>query len=329
MVKQLPSVALKSGEEARIYLITAPEPEWEQRLVSRLEHKGELWTRVMSQALREGLPDLTMRFYQMRLDDRAVGNITTAQSLEPPVAMLQHVFTDPDHRRKGICDHLMSLVMQDFGAEQGRAMYLGTGYQSVAFRIYESFGFKPIGQTGSMVWVHDPNYPDDFFVPGPVRVRFAQWRDWPLLTALYQVQSGWDLRGYLLGQFGHSSYEGTYCRLREWMEADTAQQVTVLECLETGAVVGHAFIARDEKWPHGPHVLELFVHPLFLKHTAELVGAIDLPRETKLQAYCDGAAKDRAEVLQGLGFSLEATLPLQYRTKAGPPTDVHIYALMP
>ncbi len=329
MVRQLPPVTLKSGEQAEIYKVTAPEPEWEQRLVPLLEHKGELWTRAMSQALREDLPGLTMAFYQMRLDDQAAGNATITQALERPVAMLEHVFTDPNHRRKGICNHLMALVMQDFAAENGRAMYLGTDHEDLAFRIYLSLGFRPIGSTGSMVWILDENYPDDFFVPGKVRVRPVEWSDWPLLTALYQVQSGWDLRGYVFGQFGHSSYEGTYCKLREWMAADKAQQVTALECVETGAIVGHAFVARDEKWPYGPHLLEFFVHPLFLDHATRLLDAIDLPPETKIQAYCDGAARDRAEILQALGFSLEATLPLQYRTKAGPPTDVHIYALMP
>jgi len=326
MVRQLPSVTLKSGETAEIFKVTGPEPEWEERLLSRLSHKGRLWDRPMQQALRGGLPGMKMHFYQMRLDDHAVGNITVVEALERPVALLQHVFTDPEHRRKGICNHLMTLVTDDFVAAGGRAMYLGTEYEGPAFRIYQEFGFRAIGEGGAMVWAPDDGYPDSFFVQGPVQVRPAQWGDWPLLTALYQREEGWDLRGYILGHFGHSSYESAFCRVEELIDAGKAEQSTVLQIEETGAVAGHAFLGKDEKWPDGPWVLDFFVHPLFTERTGELLQAIEFPAGRKVQAYCDEAAEDRAEALRGAGFSLEATLRGQYSTKDGRLVDVHVYA---
>ena len=103
----------------------------------------------------------------------------------------------------------------------------------------------------------------------------------------------------------------------------------VLECEETGALAGHAFLAYDEKWPNGPLVLDFFVHPDFTDDAARLLEAIQMPPEIKIQAYCDSRAEARAEILEAIGFELEATLSNQYRTKAGPPADVHIYALGP
>jgi GNAT superfamily N-acetyltransferase len=329
VVEQLPSVTLKSGETAAIYKVIGPEPEWEERLLSRLSHKGPLWDKPMQQALREGLPGLTMTFYQMRMDDYAIGNLTLVQSLERPVGILQHVFTDPEHRRKGICNHLLTALVDDFAAQSGRAMYLGTGYDTSPFHIYRTFGFEGIGTTGAMVRAFDDGYPDNFWLPGGTAIRATRWGDWPLLTALYELETGWDLRGYFFGQCGHSSYESAYCKLQEAMEKQQAQQVMVLECDETGALAGHAFLAYDEKWPNGPLVLDFFVHPDFTEDSERLLGAIQMPADIKIQSYCDNRADVRAEVLEAIGFKLEATLKNQYRTKAGPPADVHIYAFGP
>ncbi len=329
MLEQLPSVTLKSGEPAEIYKVIGPEPEWEERLLSRISHKGRLWDRPMQAALREGLPGLTMTFFQMRLDDYAVGNLTLVEALDRPVAILQHVFTDPEHRRKGVCRHLLSVLFDDFAAESGRAMYLGTDYDTPPFHIYRSLGFEGISTTGDMVRSFDDMWPDDFWAPGRTTVRETRWGDWPLLMALYELESGWDLRGHFFSQFGCSSYESAYCKLQEAMDDEKAQQVMVLECEETGALAGHAFLAYDEKWPYGPLVLDFFVHPDFVGDAARLLDAMQMPPEIKIQAYCDSGAGTRVEALEAIGFELEATLPNQYRTKAGPPADVHIYAMGP
>ena len=329
MVEQLPSVTLKSGETAEIYKVIGPEPEWEERLLSRISHKGPLWDKPMQAALREGLPGLTMTFSQMRLNDYAVGNLTLVQALDRPVAILQHVFTDPEHRRKGVCRHLLTVLLEDFAAQSGRAMYLGTDYDSAPFHMYRCFGFEGIGTSGDMVRHFDDDYPGNFWLPGKTTIRETRWGDWPLLMALYELERGWDLRGYFFGQFGYSSYESAYCKLQEAMEEEKAEQVMVLECEETGALAGHAFLAYDEKWPNGPLVLDFFVHPDFMDDATRLLEAIQMPPEIKIQAYCDSRAEARGGILEAIGFELEATLSNQYRTKAGPPADVHIYALGP
>ncbi len=326
MVRQFQDVVLKSGEIAQQYCITGPEPEWEERVLSRLQHKGELWAKSMQTALREGLPCMKMHFYQLSIDEVAVGNITIVDALNPSIALLQHVFTAPEHRRKGICKLLMTAVTDDFRASGGRAMYLGTGYDTPPFWIYHSFGFRPIGDTGSMVWSDDPDYQANYFTGQDVSVRPACWGDWAPLNALYQIMDGWDLRGVCLGQFAHSSYESAFCRLDRAIVDGTAQQSVVLTSDETGAVVGHAFLMRDAHWPHGPMVLDFFVHPAFTRHADKLLDAIDLPEDTKIQAYCDAEAVDRAVLLTAAGFALEAELRSQYTSKSGTQMDVLLYS---
>ncbi|NLJ34781.1 MAG: GNAT family N-acetyltransferase [candidate division WS1 bacterium] len=329
MITQLGAVTLKSGESAEILKITAPEPDWEEPVRSRLAHKSSRWHQPMSRALREGLPGLTMNFFLLRVGEATVGTLTVVQALKRPVALLQHVFTDPDHRRKGICSYLMRALQDDFLAEGGQAMYLGTGYDTPPFWIYHSCGFRPIGTIGAMVWVADQDYSDSYFAPAETLVRASQWGDWPLLHALYQLEKGWDLRGFSYGQFGNASYESAFCELEEAIEAAEAQQSMVIESQTSSAVVGHAFLARDRKWPDGPWVLDLFVHPSFSERGSDLLDALQLPVGVKIQAYCDDLATDRAALLQSRGFSLEATLTGQYVNGQGLPRDVLLYSLMP
>ncbi|MFP3905129.1 MAG: GNAT family N-acetyltransferase, partial [Armatimonadota bacterium] len=324
MVHNIGTVRLKSGEDAELYKIICPQPDYKSRLLRRLSHKGDLWEDPMQQALESGLDELTMNFFIVELDEEIVGNITTVQSLKRPVGLLQHVFTDPDHRRKGVCSSLMHAVCEDFRQQQGRAMYLGTGYDTPPFWIYHDYGFRPIGQTGSMVWAPDEEYPRNFFVEGDTQIRETRWEDWPLLNALYQVSEGWNLRGYVYGQFGHSSYESAYCKLRRDMKQDNAGPCVVMQIAETEAVVGHAFVARDKKWPAGPQVLDLFVHPAYVEQSRHLLEAIEIP-DGKVQCYADGAAHERIEIIREFGFEHEAVFSKQYTDRDGEKRDVHVF----
>lgn len=322
MVTEYPPLRLKSDEEALLFKVIAPEPEWKERLLSRLSHKGPLWDKPMNNALEAGLEGMTMYFFQLRLGDVAVGNLTIVEALDRPIALLQHVFTDPDHRRKGICNSMMQAMVDDFRARDGRAMYLGTGYDTPPYHIYRSFGFEGIGTTGAMVWAFDDDYPESYFPGGPVLLRPMRWGDWAPLTALYQQIDGWDLRGYCFGQFGHSSYESAFCRLQEVIEEGKAAHATVLEDTTTGAVIGHAFIMQDEKWPGGPKVLECFVHPRYEHRTPELLSAVAAAAETRLKAYADADASGKLDALEQIGFGREALLKAQYVRKDGRAADV-------
>lgn len=325
MIANLGTVRLKSDEDAEIYKVICPQPDWKTRLLRRLLHKGDIWQKPMNLALESGLEGLTMNFFVLELDEEIVGNITTVEALEQPIALLQHVFTDPEHRRKGVCSHLMTAVCEDFQERDGRAMYLGTGYDTPPFWIYHDYGFRPIGQTGSMIWKADPDFPEGYFVEGDVSVRWTLWGDWPLLNVLYQLQQGWSLRGYIYGQFGHDSYEGTFCKLQRDLDADDATESAVLHINETGAIVGHALVARDKKWPAGPWVLDFFVHPDYISHAPELLDCIDIPSGPKVQCYADAGAADRLQLIEDLGFEREAELCNQYDDRDGQRRDVVVF----
>lgn len=322
MVNDLGAVTLKSGEQARLVHIVAPEPAWTERILPFLAHKGEPWMWPMKLALNEGLPGTRMSFFECVLDGDIVGNITTVDA--NGIGMLQHVFTNPDHRRKGICRFLMQVLVDDFTSRGGRAMYLGTGYDSPPFWIYHSFGFRSIEASGAMKWLPDPQFEAEHFGPGETTVRDTEWRDWGELQALYQGEQGWYLRGLFFNHTGHSSYEGTYPAMRGAMDQGRLQQVKVLVKAD-GAVMGHALVGVQSWWRGEPYVLDCFVHPSFTGDTEKLLRAVALPTDRKVQCYCDAEASEKMAALAAVGFEREAVLPRQIR-RGDEWLDVVVYA---
>jgi hypothetical protein len=159
-----------------------------------------------------------------------------------------------------------------------------------------------------MRWLPEENFDANYFAPGPVTVRENNWGDWPLLEALYLSLPGWYLRGYLRGQFGHSSYEGSYLQLAEDQRAGQVGDSQVL-VTAAGAVVGHAYVGADSRWPGRPWVLDCFVHPAFTGQTATLLQALRYPADRLVWAYAEAGAEGQAEGLQAAGFTCQATLP--------------------
>jgi GNAT superfamily N-acetyltransferase len=322
LVTDLGPVTLKSGEEAQLLQIIAPESAWTDRLLPFLAHKGEPWIWPMKLALEEGIPGIRMSFFELLLDGDIAGNITTVDA--GGLGMLQHVFTNPDHRRKGICQLLMQAACDDFAGRGGRAMYLGTGYDSPPFWIYHSFGFRSIQESGAMKWLPDAQFEQSHFAPGETSVREVQWGDWPALTALYQSEQGWYLRGFHFGQYGHASYEGVFPAMQGQMSKGAITQVKVL-VKSDGAVMGHALLATQRQWRGDPYLLDCFVHPRSEADAAKLLGAITWPTDRKVQCYCDAEAAGRMAALQATGFEQEAVLKRQIQ-RGDEWLDVAVYA---
>jgi L-amino acid N-acyltransferase YncA len=296
--------------------VTAPQPDWSERILPFLAHKGSPWETPMRLALAEGLPPLTMNFFEGLIGDTIVGNITVVESLARPVGILQHVYTNPEHRRKGICDHLMQALTDDFRARGGRALYLGTGYNTHPFRIYESFGFRGRGESGKMNWFVEDDFLTRYFAPGPTTVRDTAWGDWPLLEALHSCADGWYLRSFTMEQYGDSDYEASYPAMRQAMEEGAIGAVKEL-VKDDGAVVGHAYLARWSKWPGAPWLLEFFVHPGFYADGEKLLRAMPFPSGVKVTAIADGAATERMQMLEAAGFEREGVLKRQIKSLDG------------
>lgn len=313
MHEQLHVVTLKSREGMRMVRVTAPDEEFKERILPFLGHKGQPWERPMRDAL-DGDPafgDLATHFYLGLLGDTVVGNITHVEKLNRPVGILQHVFTPPEQRRKGICTALMRACTEDFTARGGRALYLGTGYDTSPYHIYRSFGFEGLGETGWMQWFPEPDFEITFFAPSPARVRELTWGDWPLTHALTVVRDGWILRSIEFQAYGFEGFEQQYLELQQRLEQE---RIVAAPCLEaqSGAVVGFATLTRQPQWHFDTLLLDFFVHRNFYDQAQALLGALP-EREEKVQCFVDAEATAKADVLQAAGFEKEGTLKRQLR----------------
>jgi GNAT superfamily N-acetyltransferase len=303
--------------------VASPEPAWVDRILPFLDHKGALWLEPMRRAYTEGLDNLTINDFLGVLDSgEVVGNITTVEC--HGVAILQHVFTPPQHRRKGIATHLMRGLCGDFTSRGGRAMSLGTGYDTPPYHIYAGFGFHGRGDSGKMTWLPDADFPQTYFAPAPASIRETCWGDWPRLEALYATEGQWQLKGYWFHQFGHTGYESQYPELREAMDKGEVSQVKVMET-PAGAVVGHAFLAGQPAWKNRVLVLDLMVHASFHDRLGELLATVEFPAGHKVQAFCDAGAEAKMAALEAAGFSREGLFSRQMEDENHQLVDVVVY----
>jgi len=323
LVTEMEMVTIKSGEQLQIIRVAGPDAEWKEPIMKTLHHKDEKWRGTIQMTLEQPLEGVQCYYYLGLLNGEIVSNITTTEAPEVGVGILGHVFTNPSHRRKGICTALMEILTSDFIGRGGRAMTLGTGYDSPAYHIYASFGFAGIGTSGRMIWEAQPNFLDDYFAADSTTVADISWPDWPRLDLLYTIPEGSFLRGIYFRHYGLSEYEDLFPRLLQ-LTTDTESAQSKVLVKPGDEVVGHTLLVPDPRWHNDVWLLDLFVHPDFYPAAGELLSAIELPAGHKVQAYADSQSPEKIQLLEGAGFHQEAVLRNQIVNTQGQHLDVHI-----
>ena len=322
MVTEMSTVRLKSGETMQIVRVTAPDAEWKQPVIDFLQHKGGPWLEALQLIFDQSLAGLAVHFYLALLDGKIAGNIMSTEAAQEKVGIVGHVFTRPDHRGKGLCTAIMEVLTRDFVARGGRAMTLSTGYQSPAYHIYYRFGFRPIRETGKMIWEAEAAFLENYFAPGATTVRDVRWADWALLDLLYKTESGSFLRGVYHRHYGLAGYEDCFLRFYRLIQERPGQSKVLVK--PDREVVGHALLLPEPRWDNNVRLLDLFIHPDFYEGGAELLAAIELPAGHKVQAYADSQSVEKVELLKQRGFKQEAVLQGQLVNAENEPLDVVI-----
>jgi GNAT superfamily N-acetyltransferase len=131
---------LMGGYEFR--LLKTPLPaDGRLGLEDLLGHKGDPWMEDIRWRMGHAGGDL---FAVACADGRAVANCWLGRSARcPGVAVLGHVFTAQEHRRRGLAGRLLKMVLDEFSRAEGRWVLLGAG-DPTAIRLYERAGFGPL-----------------------------------------------------------------------------------------------------------------------------------------------------------------------------------------
>lgn len=334
MITPVDDVTLKSGEVVQAAIIQGPEPEWAQRMVALLSHKGDPWN-WQNAAVLERTLDLDAFFHVLHRDGQPFANIMTIE--KDGVGIFGHVWTKPEDRKKGASSQLMEIQMSDFQRRGGRALYLTTG-SPVAFRLYERFGFREIEPNSGLMTYTDGALNDfeaSYFglkqaadrQPLSATIQALEWRHWPTACPLFFSDCPGFVRAASLGLLGRSTPEGPLLPLLNRAETNPEQapRVMVLE-LDNGAVAGLAAWEMHPVWPD-TCIIDLYCHEHYWSQGGDLLNSLTLPAASRYIAYNDPTCPPKSEVLTKAGFSAEATLQdwLPHSSNAAPSTDLIIF----
>ncbi len=303
MYEILGETTLKSDEVMEVGVINAPDQPHADEIKKFLAHKPQFFDWHIERCVTESLDELETRFYVGKVDGIIITNIMTVE--HDGIGILGHVYTLPDQRRKGACKGTMAFQMKDFRQKNGRALYLGTGYNGHPYRIYHSFGFESVyPETGFMKYHVNDNFEETYFAPTTAHPKDIEWHDWPKLTALSAIV-GWDiLRSLLWNVYGPTNLESGFLTFKHTLEVSDVLDDAKFLATQDGVIVGWAAVNRDSKWRHNIALLDIFFHPNFVDSVPLLLSSLKFP-ELKVQCYIDSTAEKKAEVLENAGFSCE------------------------
>jgi hypothetical protein len=312
MYERLDMVRLKSGEAVELGVVIGPDLDWADRIdEDLLGHKGPAWRWGNRQVLTEEL-DLEAYFYILHREGVPFANVMNIEY--QGIGILGHVFTKPEDRRQSACSRVFEQLMPHFRDRGGRALFLGTGYNSPPYHIYHSFGFEGIEPTsGTMAYYTNfqATFEEAFFTDGPVAVERLGTSHYPVAPALFVGDRPGIVRSTTMRLFGRSSSEGPLIPLlRDELEriaGDKPVRTAVLKQQETEAVVGLATYSWDAVWP-GTCVVDVYCHPNFWGQAGDLLAHIDFPKMHRYVVYCDAGFEEKEQVLTKAGYQRVATL---------------------
>ncbi|CAN5581414.1 hypothetical protein BH10CHL1_BH10CHL1_49400 [soil metagenome] len=312
MYQQLGSIKLKSGEEVEAGVVRGPDPVWAQRLVELLWHKGDPWNWQNAQILERD-SGLDAFFYVLHRDGKPFANIMTVE--RACVGIFGHVWTQPADRQQGASSRLMGLQMQDFAARGGQALFLNTGYASVAYNMYANFGFEGIeAESGTMAYYTKPQakFEATYFAKGPLEIQTLAWPHWPASVPLFLGDYPGSIRCAGLQLIGRHSTESALLPVlvdaAQRQQANQPPSVLVLENQATTAVVGLAAWSWHPLWPD-TCLVDCYCHPDYWQHAPDLLNALPLPTADSLLAYADAGHVAKTNLLTKAGFKSVTTLP--------------------
>jgi hypothetical protein len=314
MFQSIGTVRLKTGESVEAGVVIGPDLDWAERIEKLLDHKGDPWNWQNSQMLRSK-HGIDARFYVLHRAGVPFANIATFEL--SGVGLFGHVWTVPEDRQKGASSRLMGIQMGDFRARGGKALFLGTEYGSVAYRMYRKFGFHGVeAQSGYMAWyaISQRTFDGAYFAASPAEIQALQWSHWPSSEALFLGDHACVVRSAPLRLIGRHSVEAALLGPLQDAEARLATnkppRFQALCSCETTAVVGLAGWGWHPLW-EGVCLVDVFCHPDHWHAGQDLLMSLSLPEARRYIAYADAGCDRKREVLLEAGF--EQTMVLKDR----------------
>lgn len=317
---------LRTGETLEIGVVLAPDDHHVPLVRPILAHKSSNEQWHLDQVFAGRVGPLETRFYLGRLNDRSICNIMVSE--HDGIGILSHVYTVPEHRRKGIARLVMTEQMADFHARSGRYLTLSTGFDTHPYYLYHGFGFRSVvPESGHMKYKANTAFEAEHLRgdgTGEARAIPGDWKHWPSLNVLCAQAGPPYLRNVGLGHIGSRMFEGAYLGLMKQTGEDEDVRVRLV-VTGRGAVAGYATLVPDTRWRGETLLLDLTVHSAFKAQLKPLLESFALPAGRKVLCHVEPGDGPKIAALEGAGFVHEATLRQQYKL-AGNVLDVEVFA---
>lgn len=328
MYVEMGSVTLRTGERVTAAVVHAPDLDWAARLEALLEHKGAPWTWENSELLRTE-STLDARFFVLHRDGKPFANIMLVS--RGGVALLGHVWTDAADRGTGASSLLMERVLADFRGHDGRAIFLGTVFDTLPWHYYRRRGFLPVEPgSGYMAWYRErETFEESWFNASTTTIEPLRWCHWPATAPLFLTADGGIARLVASPLFGRASSEDPLLPILRQLgvtrPSGPSAAAHVLRAAGSAAILGFASRMPDPLWP-GTDIIDLFCHRTCWRRSPDLLGAIRIGAAPRMIAYCDPSQLEKRRALEHEGFREEARLPrwIKPAVAAAPPVDLSV-----
>ena len=326
MYTPIAAKTLRTDETLEIGVVLAPDDHHAPLVRPILAHKSNNEQWHLDEVFAGRVGPLETRFYLGRLQDRSVCNIMVSEY--EGIGILSHVYTMPEHRRKGIARLVMTEQMADFKARSGRYLTLSTGFDTHPYYLYHGFGFRSVvPESGHMKYMGNASFEAEHLRgdgTGKARVIPGDWKHWPSLNVLCAQDGPPYLRNVGLGHIGPRMFEGAYLGLMKQIQEEDDVQVRLV-VTGRGAVAGYATLVPDTRWRGETLLLDLTVHSAFKAQLKPLLESFIQPAGRKVLCHVEPGDGPKIAALEGAGFVHEATLRQQYKL-AGNVLDVEVFA---
>lgn len=277
---------LKDGRALDLRVVrTVPKRDIEE-LRRLLSHKGAYLNQIedfWKNGSKGRIEGLEWRFYLAGVGGKLVGNLCLWESTG--IAILGHVYTHPDYRRKGIAAALLHFQDRDFWSRGGKAVQLRTDFGSHAYRMYLKLGYRDIpGKEGMMIKTKSVSSWEDLYRSKQAKAVPFHWRHWPSANLLFLTENPAYIRCQGYGIYGVDSLESPVATRFPLQKDELERGRDQIEILESdgGVCVAWASVMKDPNW-HGlsrQRVFDLFYHPVYAKSLNPLIRRFSIPPGT-------------------------------------------------
>jgi GNAT superfamily N-acetyltransferase len=330
MIVRSQTAQLRDGAQATATVVRAPDSTWAGRIEAMLGHKGDPWDWQNAEIARKDL-GLEARFFLLQRGEAPFANIMLAET--EGVGLLGHVWTEAADRGLGASSVLMELLLADFRDRGGRALFLGTVFDTAPWHYYRRRGFEPVESGSGYMALYQSTESDFYsgwFEVGSAEIKMLGWPDWPAAAPLFLGAFPGAVRISATQLIGRRSPEGPLLPLlREEEKRQSAGLpgcACILRAVGKAAVLGFASRFPDSTWPDLQRV-DLYCHPKWWHRAGELLAALPAAEPGQSLAYADADLAPKCQALERAGFKAVAVLPRWIATDAARTTaiDVIVY----